>query len=344
VSRRPDRQRVLVTGATGFLGRWVLAALTTRDDVEPVAACRRPSELPPGFAGEVRAGDLRHPGYRAAVVKGVDVVCHTGTWASFWGHPAQERTQFFEPARDLAEQAVRAGVGRFLLASTVAIGTPTKDGSPLDDFSPTRTTGFWPHLDRLVDLDTSMRHNSRRGTQMVTMRLGHFVGAGNRIGLVPALAPRLRTRLVPWLAGGRSRLPLVCDADLGEAFALAATANGLDDFESFNICGPEFPTAREVIGFIARETGSPPPWFSVPYPVGHGFGWLMEMTHPVLPGTSPFLTRSLVHLAGDWVCPGDYATRKLGYVPGKDWRTAASEALAELKTAGYPWPVLTQGA
>jgi nucleoside-diphosphate-sugar epimerase len=332
----------LVTGATGFLGQRVLAALTAREDVEPIAACRTPYKLNSRFTGEVRAGDLRSADYRRAVVENVDVVCHTGTWGSFWGHEAQERTNFLEPARDLVEQAIRAGAGRCLVASTVVIGTPTKDGSPVDDFSPTRATGFWPHLDRLVDLDTYMVENSHRGTQLLTMRLGHFVGAGNQLGVVPALAPRLRTRLVPWLAGGHSRLPLVADTDLAEAFALAAVADGLDDYESFNICGPQFPTAREVIEFIAGETGFPTPWFSVPFPVGHAFGWLMETLHPVLPGKAPFLTRSLVYVAQDWFCPSDYAAKKLGYVPGKDWRTAVEEALTELEASAYPWPRLVQ--
>lgn len=334
---------MLVTGATGFLGRNVLAALGTSDGAEPIAACRTPSRLDGQFSGEIRAGDLRDPDYRRTVVKDVDVVCHTGTWSSMWGHRAQERTHFFEPACDLVEQAIRAGVDRFLLASTVAIGTPPVDGSPADDFSPTRATGFWPHLDRLVELDTFMRENSHRGTQMVTMRLGHFVGTGNEVGIVAALTPRLRTRLVPWIAGGRSRLPLVGDTDLGQAFARAAVADGLDDFESFNICGPDYPTAREVIGFIAAETGFPTPWYSVPRPAAHAFGWLMEHLHPVLPGSSPFLTRSLVHVAGDWFCPGDYAAKKLGYLPRKDWRTGVREALTELKGKGYPWPRLAQG-
>jgi nucleoside-diphosphate-sugar epimerase len=333
---------VLVTGATGFLGRNVLGALAARPGVEPIAACRTPARLDARFTGEVRAGDLRDPDYRRTVVKDVDVVCHAGTWSSLWGHQAQERSHFFDPACDLVEQAIRAGVARFLLASTVTIAAPSTDGAPVDDFSPTRPTGFWPHLDRLVEIDAFMRENSRRGTQMVTMRLGHFVGAGNQVGIVAALAPRLRTRLVPWIAGGRSRLPLVADTDLGEAFALAAVADGLDDFESFNICGPDFPTAREVIGFIAEETGCPRPWYSVPRSAAHAFGWLMERLHPVLPGSSPFLTRSLVHLAGDWFCPGDHAARKLGYVPGKDWRPAVREALADRQGKGYPWPRLAQ--
>ena len=327
---RPAPRRVLVTGATGFLGRNVLAALEASPGVEPIAACRTPFRLAAGFGGEIRSGDLRDPDYRRTVVKDVDVVCHAGTWSSMWGHADQERTQFFEPACDLLEQAIRAGVRRVLVASTVAIG------------SPARTTGFWPHIDRLVDLDAFMQTNSHRGTQLVTMRLGHFVGAGNQVGIVGALTPRLRTRLVPWIAGGRSRLPLVADTDLGQAFALAATADGLDDFESISICGPEFPTTRELIDFIAAETGFPLPWYSVPRPAAHAFGWLMERLHPVLPGSSPFLTRSIVHLANDWVCSGEPAERKLGYAPTKGWRTAVRESLAELKTNGYPWPRLSQ--
>jgi hypothetical protein len=68
----------------------------------------------------------------------------------------------------------------------------------------------------------------------------------------------------------------------------------------------------------------------------------MERLYPVLPGSSPFLTRSIVHLASDWLCSGEHAAQKLGYVPRKDWRIATREALADLQRAGYPWPRLAQ--
>jgi nucleoside-diphosphate-sugar epimerase len=302
--------RVLVTGATGFLGGNILSALQTVESVTPVAACRRHSGLATGFRGEVRVGDLRDPAYRRHVVENIDVLCHAGTWATMWNHESLERERFYEPARDLIEQAIAHRVKRFILASTVAIGTVAHDDKPRDDFAPATHTGYWPHLDRLVDLDQYMQTNSDRGTQMITLRLGHFVGAGNRIGLVPALVPRLRTRLVPWLAGGHKRLPLVADTDLGHAFVRAVLAERLSAYESFNICGPAFPSLREVIDFIAREAGCPRPWYSVPYPAGYLFGWLMETLHPVLPGSSPFLTRSIVHLCENWVCAGHYARAK----------------------------------
>ena len=338
------RIRVLVTGATGFLGGNILKALMTQPEVEPIAACRRREKLPRNFKGEVRIGNLMDANYRREVVKQVDVICSAGNWASMWNHKALERERFFEPTRDLIEQAIRQGVKRFIQTSTVVIGAVAKANQPLDDFSETKHTGFWPHLDYLIDLDRYMHANSKRGTQMVTMRLGNFIGKGNRLGMLPALVPRLKTYLVPWLAGGRKRMPLVADTDLGASFALATIAEGLNDYESFNICGAEFPTLREVVQFIAAEAGVAKPLYSVPYPAGYVFGWLMETLKPVMPGSSPFLTRSIVHLCENWVCPNDYARRKLGYTPVKDWRTAVREHLADLKAEGYPWPLLCQPA
>jgi 2-alkyl-3-oxoalkanoate reductase len=268
--------------------------------------------MPRFFGGEVRAGDLLDASYRHSVCEGIDVVCHAGTWASLWGHGIEENERFYAPTCDLIEQAIRAGVRRFLQTSTIVMAPPPRDGKPLDDSAEPRHTGFWPHPDGLIDIDTFMRRNSSRGTQMVAMRLGHFVGTGNRLGFVPALLPRLRTRLVPWLNGGRSRLPLVADTDLGESFAMAATCPDLSDYESFNICGSDFPCTREVLEFIAAETGLPTPLYHVPYSAGYAFAWLMEKLNPILPGSSPFLTRPIVYLAEDWPCSTSYATRKLG--------------------------------
>ena len=336
--------RVLVTGATGFLGSNILQALKAQPEVEIIAACRNRQKLPRNFKGEVRMGNLMDADYRREVMTDVDVVCSAGNWASMWKHKDLERQRFYEPMLDLVEQAIQQGVKRFIQTSTVVIGAVEKKNKPIDDFSRTQYTGFWPHLDCLIDLDRYMRANSTRGTQMVTMRLGNFIGKGNRLGMLPALVPRLKTYLVPWLAGGRKRAPLVADTDLGAAFALAAVADGLNDYESFNICGAEFPTLREVVQFVAAEAGCPKPLYSVPYPAGYAFGWLMETLEPVMPGSSPFLTRSIVHLCENWICPNDYARKKIGYAPQKDWRIAVREHLADLKAEGYPWPRLAQAA
>ena len=334
--------RVLVTGANGFLGANILKAFAMQQNVTIVAACRDKNKLVDSFKGEVRQGDLRDPGYRQSVVKDIDVICHAGTWATMWGHHAEENDNFYQPTLDLLEQAINAGVKRFLMTSTVAIAKVHKDGSVIDDFSPASYHHLWPHLDRLVDVDGFMQKNAHRGMEMITMRLGHFVGAGNKVGLVPALVPRLKTRLVPWLAGGKSRMPLLADSDAANSYVAATLADNLQAYESFNICGPSFPSTREVIEYVADKAGVSKPLFSVPYTVGYLFGWLMETLFPILPGKAPFLTRSIVHLSEEWLCDTQYAKQKLGYYPEKDWEIALQEALGELEEMGYPWLPLSQ--
>jgi nucleoside-diphosphate-sugar epimerase len=73
---------VLVTGANGFVGSHILEALTRREGIAPLAACRDRRKLPPGYSGEVREDDLRNPIYLQDLLEGADVVCHAAAWTS----------------------------------------------------------------------------------------------------------------------------------------------------------------------------------------------------------------------------------------------------------------------
>ena len=86
--------RVLVTGATGFLGSNILQALKAQPEVEIIAACRNRQKLPRNFKGEVRMGNLMDATYRREVMTDVDVVCSAGNWASMWKHKDLERQRF----------------------------------------------------------------------------------------------------------------------------------------------------------------------------------------------------------------------------------------------------------
>ncbi len=330
-----NKVNVLITGATGFLGSHVLEALLSDDTIHTIAACRNPSKLLPSFKGEVRQGDLMDRDYIRRVARGVDVVCHTAAWTSLWAHEREEREHFRDPTIALIDAAVTMGVKRFIFDSTPIVSGPHRDGSPVGDEEPGKRQPFWPHLNMVIDIEDHMRKQSGRGTGMVVLRCGHFLGERYGKGLLSLLLPRLKTHLVPSVAGGRARVPLVYGGDLGRAVLLTVKADHLNSFESFNICGPSFPKMREVIEFLHEETGSPRPHFGVPLAGAYAFGWLMEKLNPVLPG-EPFLTRAIVYLGEDWHAPSDLAKRRLGYEPKIDWKDAVRRQLEDMERRGHP--------
>ncbi len=319
-------KRVLVTGATGFVGSHIVEALQQRDDVQVVAACRDRGRLPAGFSGEARCGDLRDAGYRQAVVEGVDVLCHAAAWTSLWGHAKESQGLYLEPSLALIAAAEQAGVGRFINTSTTSAAAPQRSADPLSHGIP---RPFWPHLCNVITIEERLRERASPHFQVINLRLGIFAGQRYALGLLPILAPRLKTHLVPWVAGGRTALPIVDGRDIGTAFALAATAHGLAPYEGFNIVGPQVPTLREVIGLLHQEFGLPQPHFSVPFAIAYRFAHLMELLDRWVPW-EPLVTRSVIHLLEEVTADNGRATDRLGYQPRHPWQEAVRQQMAEM--------------
>ncbi|MHB9117930.1 MAG: NAD-dependent epimerase/dehydratase family protein [Burkholderiales bacterium] len=318
-------QTILVTGANGFVGSHILAALAQRADVRAIAACRDKEKLPPGFAGEVREGDLADPSYVRRAIQGADAVCHAAAWTSLWGQKEHSRKLYLEPSLKLLEACVEQGVPRFLFVSTTSAAAP--DGSR-DPRSPGIPRPFWPHLENVVAIEDALRRHAGK-TTMVNLRCGIFAGERYGLGLLPILLPRLRTHLVPWVAGGRTGLPIVDGSDIGQAFALAATAPGLCGYEAFNIVGPEVPSVRQVVEFLHAEYAYPVPHFSVPFPVAYAFAGLMEKLDPLVPW-DPLVTRSIVHLLEETQAGNQRAAARIGYQAQVNWRDAVRKQVAEM--------------
>ena len=136
--------------------------------------------------------------------------------------------------------------------------------------------------------------------------------------------------MVPWVAGGKTSLPIIDGRDIGQALSLASIVENISSYESFNIVGPEVPTVKDVIEFIHKEFKYPKPHFNVPFPVAYAFAWLMEIIDPIVPW-EPLVNRSIIHLLEEVNANNEKAERLLGYYPKHTWQDAIRSQLREME-------------
>jgi nucleoside-diphosphate-sugar epimerase len=320
---------ILVTGATGFVGSHVLEELSQigHKDLHIIAACRDRRRLIAGFTGEVREGDLRDADYIDRLLAGAEIVVHCAAWTSLWGKRRESEELFLKPSLKLIDKALEWKVKRFIFISTTSASSP---GYATDANNPGIPRLYWPHLCNVIKIENAMRENQHRGMAMINLRLGLFAGERYALGVLPILLPRLQTRLVPWVAGGHTGMPIISGKDIGQAVVRAAVVPGLSGYESFNIVGPEVPAAREVISYINDHFGFPKPLFSVPFPVAYSFAWLMEQLDRVVPW-EPLVTRSIIHLLEETHANNDKARERLGYAPEIHWKEAVRSQIEAMK-------------
>ena len=121
--------KILVTGATGFIGPKVVHALRARDrDVR--ALVRRPERATQlaGWGVELAKGDLTDPTSLRAALQGCTHVVHLV--AIITGRPADFERVMTQGTKDLVAAAKEAGVERFVLMSALGTSETSKETVP----------------------------------------------------------------------------------------------------------------------------------------------------------------------------------------------------------------------
>lgn len=244
--------RVLVTGATGFIGSHLAERLVAEGACVRLLV-RDAQKVLPSLRDrvEVVRGDLRQPAGLAAAVQGCEFVFHVAAWL---GQPNRREAAFamnVTATQQLAEAARVAGARRFISTSSVAVYGPILEGVVDED---------WPHSDVYLYSETkSLGEQAAFAAQ--TERFGVTVIRpaevyGPRGGSWTTLPVQLAQRGLPSLVGGGHGLAHpVYVANLVDAYLLAAQrveAIG----EAFTICDADVPW-HEFYGRYASMAGKP---------------------------------------------------------------------------------------
>jgi nucleoside-diphosphate-sugar epimerase len=239
--------KVLVTGATGNVGRYVTTRLLA-DGMAVRALCRSESNPLPREV-EVTRGDLTVPRTLERAVAGIDAVVHCAAHLGDGGRALHCRINV-EGTRALVAAAGRARVGRFVHLSTVAVYGRRDDGQvvgPTDGYDPfpeLRCDYAWSKIEaeRWVRL-----YRADGGVDAVVLRPG--IVYGGRRDFVARIARRAAGPLLVVLGSPGMLLPLVHVHDVAEAVVRALRTRSAPS-EPLDVVGPGTPTQAE---YLARR-------------------------------------------------------------------------------------------
>lgn len=288
--------RVLVTGASGFIGTHAVRRLTEAGHA--VRALVRPTSDLSGLAGiaiEPTAGDLSGRGLGEACA-GVEAVVHLGGLTTARS-TADLRRVNGEGTRLLAEAAATAGVRRFLYVSSLAAHGPSPTGAPRDPAEPCRPVSAYGGS-KAEGEQAALAFADRMAVQI--LRPPVVYGPRDR-GLYPFFR-MARWRLIPVMGRGHNRLSLVYVEDLAEAFAAllqappGASSSQVAAGEGpyFHIADGEGPyTWRQMVEALGAALGHSVAAAPVPE-VGFAAAALLTEGVASVSGHPPLLNRSKV--------------------------------------------------
>ena len=302
--------KLLVTGATGFLGSTLVPLLLERG--HEIRALAR--GVAPGLRGcEVLQGDLRDPETVRRAIRGREGIYHLAGRVSRDGRDARLMYELHVDAtRRLLAEAERAGVQRVVLASssgTIGVSAVRRVASEEDDY-PIETVGRWPYYLSKIYEEKIALEAAGRGLPVVVLNPSLLLGPGDaRLSSTQDVYRFLQGRIPVMPRGGISFVDV---RDAAEAFAAALTKGNVGERHLLGSVNWEF---SEFFGRLGRIAHQPPPRLRLPSALKVAAAHLAERWARAR-GREPELPASDVEMGEHWFfIDSSKAQRLLGFAP-----------------------------
>ncbi|WP_426517983.1 NAD-dependent epimerase/dehydratase family protein [Diaminobutyricibacter sp. McL0618] len=281
--------KVLVTGASGFLGRAVASALAARgDDVRTLQ--RRPS----GVVGvaDVR-GDVTDTASVRAAVEGVDAIVHLAAKVSLVGAAADFDRVNVGGTRTVLREARAAGVRRFVHVSSpsVAHAGASLVGDPTLPADPGRARGDYA---RTKAAGERLALAADAPDFAVVVVRPHLVWGPGDVQLVGRIVERARRRRLPLIGSGSALIDTTYVDNAVSALVAALDRADAVHGRSFVVTNGEPRPVAELLAGICAACGAPAPSWRVPASLARTAGGVVEAAWRIRPGRDePPMTRFL---------------------------------------------------
>lgn len=318
--------KILVTGATGFLGSALVRALVLEGAevhvlVRPFSPHRsRLQDLPVVF----HEGDVLEPASLQGLFAGMDGVIHAAGMLGQAGTPeATYHRLHVEGTRNvLSECAALPTPPKVVYVSSPGVLGPTV-GQPADETAPIAPSNPY-------ERSKAAAENAARSfnVPLVIARPEFIYGVGDDhvLGLFKAVQ-----RGIFFYIGRQSYTchpTYIQDAVDGILLCLHKGQVG----ETYHIMGPRAVSFGELAQTMARALGVRPPWLTVPRPLAWAVAVVLER---LLGSKAPLTPTGVAFFSEDRAFSWQKAHRELGYTPQFDHERGIQTAVQWYKQKGW---------
>jgi nucleoside-diphosphate-sugar epimerase len=257
------KKRVLVTGATGFLGAHLVERLLSEGDNAPRVLSRSPVPELEARGVDVVSGSILDEDALGRAVERVAAVYHLAGRVSRRREDGPELYRVHvQGTTSLCRLAKKAGVERIVLASSSGTLAVTESGDRIPDESfppPLALIGKWPYYTSKLYQEEAARRECQGGPELVILNPSLLLGPGDRKLSSTEDVLRLLASDIPVFPPGGVNFVDVRDA--AEALESAMTRGRAG--ERYLVGGPNW-TFQRFFEKVARMGGVQGPRFRLP--------------------------------------------------------------------------------
>jgi nucleoside-diphosphate-sugar epimerase len=321
---------VLVTGASGFIGRCLVEKLLAGKH-RVRALVRETSRVAPlqELGAELCYGDLRDPSSLPQAVRGADVVFHAAARVGVWGQPQEYHEVNVLGTRQVLEALVRAGVPRLVYFSSIAVYG--RNTGLISETRPPQRTGD-AHGDSKIEAEELVLASSRAQRFTWTILRPSLVYGRYDYKYIPRVAHNILKGRMRVVGPGTNFVPLIYGDDVAD-FAVRAAESEAAAGEIFNVSSGEPVTWKEFLTALAMHLGMRLPRAHLPFLLVYAAAAVLEPVWKLAGARNPppvtkFGTRLL---SSDWRYDITKAERLLGFRPRVFYREGLARTLAWMR-------------
>lgn len=328
--------KVLVTGATGFLGQAAARRLVADGHaVTALGRNRTVGEQLEAAGMRFVAADLVDEPAIAAACEGQDAVIHSGALSSVWGPYAEFHRTNVLGTRHVVEGCLKHGVKRLVNVSSPTVYFDFQDRFDVreDDPLPWRLVNHYARTKLLAELELEI--GARNGLETVNFRPRGIFGPGDT-AILPRLIRANEKGMVPIIGTVDPLIDLTYVDNVVDALVVALGAEAAVG-KTYNLSNGEPVRLWATLGTLFGQLGMPLNARKMSFRGAMAAATAMELGAMVTGGREPVLTRYTVGVLSRSMTLDISAAREdLGYAPRVDMAEGMARFVTWWKDAAHP--------